>query len=144
MKNYQKYTLQFICFLLIVLWVYAAASKLIDFNLFKAQMKRQILFPFIKSSIVYWLPPVELLTAGLFVFQPSQRAGLYLSAIMLCVFTAYVGFALSGILGRIPCSCGGIINKMGWGTHLFFNIFFLLLTVLGIYIVNRERRTANR
>jgi putative oxidoreductase len=143
MKKLPNNIFHTICFLLILLWVYAAASKLMDFETFKAQMHRQVLFPFVKKSIVYFLPPIEISTALLLIFERLQRVGLYVSLIMLSAFTIYIGLAILKVFGKIPCSCGGVLSKMGWNTHLVFNIFFLLLTALGIYIAHRERRPAN-
>jgi len=70
----------------------------------------------------------------------TRVAGLVFSFWMLLVFTVYIAVAMSKWFGKVPCSCGGILSKMSWGTHLSFNILFLLLTVLGIYISYRERR----
>jgi hypothetical protein len=60
----------------------------------------------------------------------------------MAAFTGYVGLILVNYFGRVPCSCGGVLKIMGWKTHFVFNLFFLLLTVTGIYITNRERRQA--
>jgi hypothetical protein len=125
-----KYSL---LFLLILLWVYAAGSKLMEFNLFKAQMRRQVLPEFLKESLVYILPSIELITAVFLLFERTARLGLYLSGVLLFLFTAYVGLAFFRFLDSVPCSCGGILASMGWGVHLIFNVIFLLLTVLGIY-----------
>ena len=143
MKTASQIMLQIIYFLLILLWIYAATSKLMDFGLFKAQMHRQVLFPFLKELLVYLLPPLEIIIAILLLFEVSQKIALYLSLIMLSIFTIYIGLAISNMFGKIPCSCGGVLTHLGWGTHFLFNIFFMLLTALGIYIVHRERRFQN-
>src|SRR5690606_12191987 len=42
----------------------------------------------------------------------------------------------------IPCSCGGVLEKMGWTEHLVFNISFIVLAFVGILLfVKRERST---
>jgi len=134
----------FISFLLILLWIYAASSKLMDFSMFKAQMHRQALFPFLKASLVYLLPPIEITAGVCLVFDSTRKTGLYLSFTMLAAFTIYIAMALMNMLGHIPCSCGGILRDMGWTAHLIFNIFFLLLTAFGIYIDHRERRQTDQ
>lgn len=144
MKNYRKITVQVVSFLLIILWIYAASSKLMNFNMFRQQMSWQMLFPFIKHTIIYILPAAEVLTAFLLVFERTQRAGLYFSFTMLLAFTIYVGLAVFKFFDHIPCSCGGILNKMTWNAHFLLNIFFLLLTALGIYMVYRERGSKRR
>ena len=144
MKKLKKYLLPAICFLLILLWVYAASSKLIEFGMFRAQMSKQVLFPFLKKSLPYLLPPVELIIAGSLIFETTQKTGFYISFVMLLAFTAYIGMGLSGVFVKVPCSCGGILSHMSWNVHFIFNIFFLLLTVFGIYIVRGERRGSNQ
>ena len=133
-----------ICFMLISLWMYAVTSKLMDFNMFSVQMHRQLLFPILKDTLPYLLPATELLATILLAFSSTRFSGLLLSFFMLLAFTVYIGFAMSRLMGKIPCSCGGILNKMSWGTHLFFNLFVLLFTACGIYLVYRGRRTQNQ
>ena len=144
MKHTGKYILPSICFLLILLWAYAASSKLMDFGMFKAQMQKQMLFPFLKTLMPYLLPPAEIIIVISLLFERLQKIGIYFSFAALLAFTIYIGLGIAKVFGRVPCSCGGILNRMGWGTHFLFNIFFLLLTALGIYIINRERRPANQ
>jgi putative oxidoreductase len=139
MKNKKIYFINIVSFLLILLWVYAAASKLMDFNLFEIQMHRQLLPEFLKDSLVFILPPVEIGTALLLLFEKTIYTGLIISGSLLFVFTIYILLAITHLLGKVPCSCGGILTSMGWGTHLVFNLVYLLLTSIGI-IVYRERR----
>ena len=129
-----------IIFALVLLWVYAAASKMLAFNLFKGQMQLQILPAFLKSSLIYLLPPLEILAAILLLFDNTQLAGISLSVILLASFTIYVGLAVFRIFEKIPCSCGGILSKMGWDGHFIFNLVYLLLAALGFYLIYRERR----
>lgn len=35
---------------------------------------------------------------------------------------------------RLPCSCGGVIALLSWKQHIAFNLFFLSLAVIGIYL----------
>ena len=131
-----------IIFALVLLWVYAASSKVLDFNMFRGQMHRQILPDFLKSSLVYILPPLEVAAAMLLLFERTQEAGFMLSLGLMTAFTIYVGLAVFRIFDHVPCSCGGVLSKMGWDGHFFFNIFFLLLTAVGLSINYRERRLA--
>lgn len=129
-----------IVFLLVLMWVYAASSKLMDFNLYKAQMYRQYLPTFLKDNLVYFLPPLELGVAIALSFESLAKAALYSSFIMLSAFTLYIALVLTKFMGKVPCSCGGIISHMGWTVHLFFNLFFMLINACGIFIFLRERR----
>lgn len=133
-----------IIFALVLLWVYAAASKLLDFNMFRGQMHRQILPDLAKSTLIYILPPLELAAAFLLLFDRTQFAGFSISLVLMAAFTVYVGLAVFRIFDHVPCSCGGILSRMGWDGHFVFNLFFTLLAATGFNIIYRERRaTAN-
>lgn len=137
----QKATIKnLIIFMLVLLWVYAAASKILDFNMFKGQMHRQVLPYFLKVSLVYILPPLETGIALLLLFDRTQLTGFYFSSALMTVFTIYVGAVVFRFFDRVPCSCGGVLNSMGWDAHFIFNLFFLLLTAIGLIITYRERR----
>lgn len=126
-------------FLLILLWVYAALSKLLDFDLFKIQMHNQPLPAFVQASLVYLLPPVELITALLLVIPRTQLLALTVSAVLLFFFSGYVALALFKFFSYVPCSCGGILEHMTWQTHFWFNLFFLALSLIATYIIIKER-----
>ena len=125
MKNGHQIILQIICFLLILMWVYAASSKLMDFGLFRAQMNLQILPPYLKTLLVYLLPPFEILIAVLLLFEASLRLALKLSFLMLFAFTIYIGMAISNSFGKIPCSCGGVFQSHGGGVPICCSISYL-------------------
>jgi hypothetical protein len=38
---------------------------------------------------------------------------------------------------NLPCSCGGIISKLSWKQHIIFNLFFIVLSVIGIRFQKR-------
>lgn len=134
----RKLIISIISTLLIILWVYAALGKLSAFTQFSYQLKLQ---PIPKWSIpvVLWaLPAVELCIAVLIYFQRTRMKGLILSTILMIIFTFYVLFALTGAYGEIPCSCAGLISALRWRGHLVFNLFFTVLSILGI-IMQRHK-----
>ena len=67
-----------------------------------------------------------------------------MALILMMLFTGYAGLVLAHYFGQVPCSCGGVLKNMGWTTHFVFNLFFLLLTAMGIYITYRERRRSGK
>jgi putative oxidoreductase len=130
--------------LMIILFVYAAVSKLLRFSEFKEQMHLQAL-PYAVASVAVWmLPALEIFIALLLSFRQWRYTGFVMSGVLMFLFTGYIGMVLSGLLGKVPCSCGGVIQSLGWKAHLFFNLFFLLLSFLGIYLINRERRLVGK
>jgi len=144
MKNAAQQFLKVSASMLTFLWVYAAVSKLSNFQLFEVQMFRQAIPHWLAIFTIWTLPTVELSLASLLVFDKTRRAGFNISAILMAIFTIYIILILLNVFGRIPCVCGGVIQALGWKLHLVFNLFFLLLSCSGIYIGSRERRTGNR
>jgi putative oxidoreductase len=136
--------LQVIFALLILLFVYTAVSKLLDFNQFKEQMYNQTVPHEVATVLIWSIPEIELFTAVLLLFESTKRYGLYLSVTLMVLFTGYIALVLLNYFGRVPCSCGGVIKALGWKMHLAFNLFFLLLSILGIAIINRERRLVRK
>jgi putative oxidoreductase len=130
-------------FLLVLLWVYAASAKLIDFDQFRLQMASQVLPHAVSKILVYILPPLELGTAFLLIVPSFRNVGFYFSFFLLFVFTAYIGIVMTGVFGRVPCSCGGILGHMPWLTHLLFNCFYLLITIVAIILSKKERRMSD-
>ena len=134
----QKVTIEIISFLLILLFVYAAFSKLLEYDSFKIQLVNS---PFLKpvSGIIVWLvPAIELIIAVMLTVTYTRKKGLYVSFILLLIFTLYIaGMLLSGI--NLPCSCGGILQQLTWKQHLLFNLFFIILAFVGIVMERKEK-----
>lgn len=115
-----------ISYLFVLLFFYAAANKLLDYQKFVVQIGQSpILTPY--ASLIAWLiPGAELLIAIALVFNRTLLAALYASLSIMMMFTAYIVIILN-LAERIPCNCGGILGKLQWHEHLVFNIFFVLL-----------------
>lgn len=136
--------INFITAALIFLWVYAAMSKVLNYEQSRMQMMNQV-FPAMINGILLWaVPLIELLISGLLLFHGTRKVGLLLSAILLFLFSGYVLLVMLNVFGRIPCSCGGVISKLNWEQHLVFNLVFLLIALLGFGIELKERRCNER
>ncbi len=127
-------------FLLILLWVYAAVSKLAEFDQFRLSMHNQPLPTLLQNSLIYVLPSAELFVSMLLINNRTAGIGLWCSAILLASFSGYIALGLLHYFSRVPCSCGGIFTHITWQAHLVFNLAFLLLTLSALYIDLRERR----
>jgi len=127
--------------LIVLLFVYAGASKLTDMPRFINDMEKQPLPSAVKPAMAWFIPAVEIFIAGLLVFSRTRLAGLYAAAILLLIFTMYTILVLSFFFNRIPCSCGGFIRSLSWPEHLFLNLFFLLLAVAAIMYRHRLKKT---
>lgn len=128
-----------ISILLIIMWAYAAISKLLELKAFKQALATQV-FPLWIGKILVWvLPVVELAIVGLLLFQKTQILGMYASFGMMLLFTLYVGGAVFNIYERYPCACGGLFAKLGWKKHFRVNIFFTLISIIGIVLLESGR-----
>jgi putative oxidoreductase len=137
-KKCNRILLQVPVFLLVLVWVYAATSKLLNFGRFEKEMHNQVLYPFVQSVLIYCLPATELFTALLLLFDRTLLKGLWLSLGLMMIFTAYIGLALLHFFRHVPCSCGGILENMSWQAHLYFNLFILALDLIAIVIFKRK------
>lgn len=120
--------------LLQLLFVYAAVSKLIDFQKFTVELGQSPLVTPFTTAIAIATPLVELLAAALLFFNSSRLIGLYVSFALMILFTAYI-VVITTYSAYVPCSCGGILGKMGWSQHLIFNICFTGLSLAGILLM---------
>lgn len=136
-KKIHTYILPTIVLLFILLWSYTATSKLADLTDFKRQLTNQT-FSKDTASILLWLIPIsELLAAFLLLFKKSQYVGLIFSFLLMLLFTSYIALVLAGYYDRVPCSCGGVLKSLSWQAHLWFNLFFLGISFLGIVLERR-------
>ncbi|RZK26470.1 MAG: hypothetical protein EOO43_02730 [Flavobacterium sp.] len=144
MQNFKKSSyssiLLLICSLLILLWVYTAISKLANFAEFERQLNNQTFGKAFTTYLLWLIPVTEIAAALLLFFNRTRLYGLVLSALLMALFTGYISLVLLGYYDRVPCSCGGVLKQLGWSAHLWFNLFFLLLSVLGIYwmLINKN------
>lgn len=126
--------------LLIVLFVYAASSKLFDYTQFKMQLGRSSLVGAYAGIIAWLVPAMELTISGMLTVKYIRLYGLYVSMMLLLVFTLYIA-AMLLTEEHLPCSCGGFISLLNWHQHLAFNIFFMALCGLGILMERKEKRS---
>ena len=107
-----------------------------DYDKSIGEMRNQI-FPATIADILTWLvPTIEIMLTLLLLFPKTRKIALWGSLFLLSAFTLYIAVVMTGVFGRIPCSCGGILKNMGYGTHLIFNLFFVSLAALGLAIEN--------
>lgn len=127
---------EIISYLFIILFIYAAVGKLLDFEQFRAQIGQSSLFDAFADYIAWGVPVLEILVSLLFFFPKLRLTGLWASFTLLVIFSIYIMFVLS-FADSIPCSCGGVIASLSWSQHLIFNIGFVFLAILGISLTQK-------
>lgn len=139
MIHKKQLALDIICVLFALLFVYAAVSKLLTYDEFKAQIGKSPLITHHGWWIAWTIPTIEIGIAAMLFIPRLQLIGLYGAFTIMFIFTLYIGFMLM-FTPNLPCSCGGILSAMGWKEHLGFNIIFTLCAVLGIHLSNRQTK----
>lgn len=130
-------------FLLILLWAYAAASKLADYETSRGEMLNQALPPWLEEILVWGIPLIELFTAALLLFNKSRIYGTFLSLFLLIVFTIYIALVKFNYFDYVPCSCGGVIGSLSWEQHFVFNLIFIVLAATEVLLAHRGELARN-
>lgn len=88
------------------------------------------------AELIGWgIPTLEVLLAILLVlpFLKAKRIALWASVALMGVFTVYLCLMMIFVPDRL-CHCGGVIESMGWTSHLIFNLVWL---GAGIYAISK-------
>lgn len=137
MRSYLNYIFKICQYLFILLFVYTATSKFIDLENFKIQLAQSPLLSAYADIIAYTVIIGELLVALLLCFRKTLQVGLFLFLGFMSAFTVYI-YLILNYSPFIPCSCGGVLEKMGWTEHLWFNVIFCFLALLSIFMGNQR------
>ncbi len=127
---------------LILLWTYTGLDKLIRWEASRKAFLNQPMPNELEEVLAYAVPIAELLIALLLLFSVTRWWGYLGSALLLTVFTTYVGLIWVGAFPRVPCNCAGILESLGWAAHFWLNLGFIGVAVWGL-VVN-EHRDAQR
>lgn len=129
-------TTETICFLFIILFVYAGLTKLLDFEKFVIQIGQSPMLTAYSKWVAWIIPILEIAIALLLVFKRARLIALYASFALMVVFTAYI-IVIMNFSPYVPCSCGGVLQNMGWKEHLVFNVGFVVLGIAGILLQSK-------
>ncbi|WP_433780476.1 MauE/DoxX family redox-associated membrane protein [Flavobacterium anhuiense] len=135
------YISETICLLYILLFIYASASKLMDFQHFRIQLGQSPLLSAFADQLAVVVPLSEIIICVLLFIPKYKPAGLFAAYGLMLMFTAYIIIILN-YTSFVPCSCGGVLEKLGWKEHLIFNLFFIVLSIIALmlYIRSDEKR----
>lgn len=131
--------------LTILLFMYTGVSKLLEYDKFVFQMRLAPLsLMYSWAPIIAWVvPTVELILVVLLYLDRTRLLGMVGSFLLMMSFQGYIIWIKllhiqTGV--KLPCTCGGIISKMSWTTHLLFNAVFVFLLGLSIYYVRQKKK----
>lgn len=131
-----------IAFLLIVLFVYTSISKILDFQNFRTELGQSPLLSAYAFLVAPGVLVIELLLALFLAIRATRTWAMLFSFSLMAMFTAYILIILN-FSDFVPCSCGGVVQQLGWREHIIFNSAFILLSALGFYIRMRETGGTN-
>src|SRR5690554_2617210 len=138
--NKRKVIVEVCAALLVMMFLYAGLVKVLNFPKFIFDMNNQ---PFPNDLTPFLITAVlgsEFVTVVLLLFGKTRFKGFYLSAIVLTLFTLYITMIQLGMFAYVPCSCGGVIENFTWWQHFFFNVAFLVISVVGIVLERKNHR----
>ena len=122
-----------ISYLFIFLFIYAAISKLLDYNDFSIKIGQSPLLSPFAGYVAIGVPVIELFIAADLLLRSWRVTSLFAALCLMTAFTVYI-FIILNFSSFVPCSCGGILEKLGWTEHLIFNLVFVLLAILGLLL----------
>lgn len=117
--------------LFVLLFVYAATSKVLDFQHFRIELGQSPLLSPFADLFSILVPSVEYIICLLLIIPRFKLIGLYCAFGLMVMFSIYI-FIILHYTSFVPCSCGGVLEKLKWGDHLIFNLVFVALAVLAI------------
>ncbi|RXG17131.1 hypothetical protein DSM03_1026 [Leeuwenhoekiella aestuarii] len=124
-----------------LLWVYAATAKLLEFEAFSVQLGQSPLLSAYAGVLVWLVQLSEYVLSGLLLFPKTKKMGLYGSLCLMTAFTTYIIIILN-YADFVPCSCGGILESLGWTEHLIFNGICVLLAAFAFLIASQNPKSA--
>jgi uncharacterized membrane protein YphA (DoxX/SURF4 family) len=126
-----------ICSLLIILFIYSSLSKLADYDRFTVQLSKSPFITSISNFVAWSIPSFEIVISLLLVIKRTRLIGLYASFFLMSLFTAYLMIMLN-FSYYIPCSCGGVLEKLSWNQHVLFNSFFIAISAAGAIMQHKN------
>ncbi len=137
-----RIVVQFICALLIILWLYTGMNKALDYEKFKYELGRSPFLHDISGVLSVAVPFGEMLIAIALITPRFRLLGLYASFFLMALFTGYIYIMLYHSFD-LPCSCGGVLASMSWENHLIFNGIFTFMSGTGVLLASWIHRNAD-
>jgi len=133
---------EIIAYVFVILFLYTGIGKLMEYDVAKEQIGLSPLLEPIAQEVVIILPVLEIVTALLLFFPKTKKYGLKASLALMLAFTGYVIYIL-GYNDQLPCTCGGVLEKMSWPQHLIFNGVMIVMSLAGIILSRLPSRNSD-
>lgn len=133
----KEIAVEIIVFLFVILFLYAAGTKLLDYERSVAQIAQSPLLTKMSGFIAWFVPIVEIIVSVMLMVPVLRLTGLYAAFGLMLTFTFYI-IAILSFSKELPCACGGVLSMLHWKGHLVFNIVFVILAFTGILLSPRQ------
>ncbi|MEN5085909.1 MauE/DoxX family redox-associated membrane protein [Sphingobacterium faecium] len=90
------------------------------------------------AELIGWgIPYLEILLAVLLIIPvyKIKRTALWVSTPLMGIFALYLTLMVAFVEKKL-CNCGGVIESMGWKTHIIFNVVWF---IAGIYALRKTK-----
>lgn len=138
-KTKREVFIEIISFIFMTLFVYVSVSKLMDFQKFSVQISQSPLLTQVGNSVGLAVIIIEMIIPVMLAVPKLRIVGFFAAFTMMVLFTAYI-LVMLRFSDYIPCSCGGILELLGWNGHLVLNIVLSLLALTGIMLLPRYEK----
>ncbi|GGH25273.1 hypothetical protein FAZ19_15765 [Sphingobacterium alkalisoli] len=119
-------------YLIALLWLYASVYKFLQVeNSINQLVDSPLIAPY-AVLLGYALPVIEFVLFVLLLLPGTRRIALFGSAVLLTIFIVYIIIILNFYKADTPCICGGIISKLSWKNHVYFNLAFLMMSIYSV------------
>lgn len=120
-------------YLFIVLFMYTSASKLMTIKTFASTLAKSPLIGDLNFVLAWAIPVIEIIISIMLIIPSLRKTGLWSSLFLMIAFTSYLVYMVFSE-SKLPCHCGGVISMLTWPQHIWFNISFIVLAVIGLNI----------
>jgi uncharacterized membrane protein YphA (DoxX/SURF4 family) len=120
--------------LCMALFLYAAYAKITDHDRFLKGLTRVHLISGFAVFLSFAVPVVEIIVALLLLIPQTAKAGLYSFIAVMSSFTIYIVSAMIWEK-KLPCHCGGAIEKLSWSQHIWFNLGFIAIAIFAVWLI---------
>lgn len=131
-----------ISYLFIFLFIYTAYSKGMDHSGFSKSLSRYGMIEKYAKPIAWLVIASEVFVSSLLLFPRTRRLGLIASLILMLSFTISL-LIMAFTMDTQFCSCGGVLNSMGAKEHIWFNIGFIALAIIGVMLSKKSVNTVS-
>jgi len=123
--------------LFIFLFTYTGITKSHKFELFSYVLSKSSLIGGNAKLVAWSILISESAAILLLIISPLRYYGFMTCAALMALFTGYI-LSMLMTQSTLPCSCGGILNKLSWKDHLYLNFILTVLAVVGLFLEKKK------